>query len=144
MIIRLHLLNRFLTQEHAKFILKVSYNIGADTSLMLLGLIKGKRTMADSLTMEKKLLKDKYDISSSKSHLLNGAAEVITTGYKYILLNGLGIMSKKPTFNVFFNALPILAVDGSLGFVRNFKTDATLAGAAGNIHAKPGSYANKR
>ncbi|MCA9809207.1 MAG: peptidase S13, partial [Candidatus Dadabacteria bacterium] len=36
---------------------------------------------------------------------------------------------------------PILAVDGSLGFVTDFQSDPTLAGATGQVHAKTGTYA---
>ena len=46
----------------------------------------------------------------------------------------------KPDFRVFFSALPILGVDGSLGFVTGFESDPTLAGAAGRVHAKTGTY----
>ena len=37
-------------------------------------------------------------------------------------------------------ALPTLAMDGSLGFVTDFKKDPSLSGAAGNVHAKTGTY----
>jgi PEP-CTERM motif len=37
-------------------------------------------------------------------------------------------------------ALPSLAVDGSLAFVTDFESDSTLAGAKGKVHAKPGTY----
>lgn len=128
-------------QEHAKFILKVSYNIGADTSLMLLGLTHGARTMADSLNSEKKVLNDKYGIASSEYHFIDGSGGGETTATSMAITKWLMIMSKQPAFDAFLNGLPILAVDGSLGFVKNFKADPTLSGAAGHVHAKTGTYA---
>ncbi|KTC93436.1 D-alanyl-D-alanine carboxypeptidase [Legionella cincinnatiensis] len=128
-------------QEHAKFILKVSYNIGADTSLILLGLTNGERTMTGSLAMEKKLLQDKYNITSSEYHFVDGSGGGNTTATNKVVTQWLEIMSQQKTsFDAFFNALPILAVDGSLDFVKNFKANPTLSGAAGHVYAKPGSY----
>ncbi len=127
-------------QEHAKFILKVSYNIGADTSLMLLGLTNGERTMAGSLAMEKKELQNKYGIASSEYHFIDGSGGGDTTATNKIITKWLAIMSKETSFDAFFNALPILAHDGSLDFVTNFKSNPTLSGAAGHVYAKPGTY----
>ena len=45
-----------------------------------------------------------------------------------------------PQKEVLMNALPTLAVDGSLGFVTDFKKDPSLSGAAGKVHAKTGTY----
>ena len=42
--------------DYVKFILKVSYNIGADTSLLLFGLTQGVDNMEDALKVEKKNL----------------------------------------------------------------------------------------
>lgn len=49
-------------------------------------------------------------------------------------------MSKRPVFNTFYNSLPILAVDGSLGSINSFQSDPTLSGATGRVHAKTGTY----
>lgn len=126
--------------EHAKLILKVSYNIGADTSLMLLGLTKGAHTKADSLLAEQKLLQEQYGVSPADYHFIDGSGGGDTTANSRLVTKWLEIMAKGPIAEPFANALPILAVDGSLAFVNHFKTDATLAGAAGNVFAKPGSY----
>jgi D-alanyl-D-alanine carboxypeptidase/D-alanyl-D-alanine carboxypeptidase/D-alanyl-D-alanine-endopeptidase (penicillin-binding protein 4) len=127
-------------QEHAKLILKVSYNIGADTSLVLLGLANGERTMADSLALERKQLKEKYGIPSSDYHFIDGSGGGNTTATNKAVTKWLEIMAKETAFDAFFNALPILARDGSLDFVKNFKSDPSLFDAAGNVYAKPGSY----
>jgi D-alanyl-D-alanine carboxypeptidase len=49
-------------------------------------------------------------------------------------------LASSPAHAAFVDALPILGVDGSLGFVKDFETDSTLAGAAGNVRAKTGTY----
>ena len=49
-------------------------------------------------------------------------------------------LAKSPASNAFLAALPVLGVDGSLAFVKSFQSDPTLAGAAGNVHAKTGTY----
>ncbi|WP_298627950.1 D-alanyl-D-alanine carboxypeptidase/D-alanyl-D-alanine-endopeptidase [uncultured Legionella sp.] len=126
--------------EHAKFILKVSYNIGADTSLMLLGLTKGAHTMADSLLVEQKLLQEHYGVSPTNYHFIDGSGGGDTTASSRVLTKWLEIMAQKPISQQFTHALPILAVDGSLGFVNHFQKDPTLAGAAGNVFAKTGTY----
>jgi D-alanyl-D-alanine carboxypeptidase len=48
-------------------------------------------------------------------------------------------MTGRPAFPQYFAALPILGVDGSLGFVTDFESDSTLAPAKGQISAKPGT-----
>jgi D-alanyl-D-alanine carboxypeptidase len=49
-------------------------------------------------------------------------------------------LKEKSAFPAFFNALPKLGVDGSLGFVTDFKSDSTLAGATGQVSAKTGTF----
>jgi D-alanyl-D-alanine carboxypeptidase len=49
-------------------------------------------------------------------------------------------MRSHSAFSVYFASLPIMAVDGSLGFVTDFESDSTLAPAKGHVHAKPGSF----
>ena len=49
-------------------------------------------------------------------------------------------MREKPAFADFHDALPILAKDGSIGFVTDFQSDPTLAGATGQVYAKTGTY----
>jgi D-alanyl-D-alanine carboxypeptidase/D-alanyl-D-alanine carboxypeptidase/D-alanyl-D-alanine-endopeptidase (penicillin-binding protein 4) len=34
-----------------------------------------------------------------------------------------------------------MGIDGSLGFVNQFESDPSLAGAKGHVHSKPGTYA---
>ena len=52
--------------EYAKLILKVSYNIGADTSLVLFGLTQNVKNMADALLVEKNLLTSQYHLPAKE------------------------------------------------------------------------------
>ena len=49
-------------------------------------------------------------------------------------------LAKSPASQAFVDALPVLSVDGSLAFVKDFQSDPSLAGAAGNVRAKTGTY----
>jgi D-alanyl-D-alanine carboxypeptidase len=126
--------------EHAKYILKVSYNIGADTSLVLLGLTKGVRNMADSLRIEKDLLKNKYGISTDNINFIDGSGGGNTMATNTAVTAWLNVMAKSDSYISFFDALPILSVDGSLSFVKNYQSNPSLAGAMGKVRAKTGTY----
>ncbi|AMP93988.1 D-alanyl-D-alanine carboxypeptidase/D-alanyl-D-alanine-endopeptidase [Legionella pneumophila] len=126
--------------EHAKYILKVSYNIGADTSLVLYGLTKGVRSMTESLNVEKKILAQKYGILPSEYQFVDGSGGGETKASNMAIIKWLMTMSKRPVFNTFYDSLPILAVDGSLGSIKKFQSDPTLSGATGFVHAKTGTY----
>jgi D-alanyl-D-alanine carboxypeptidase len=126
--------------DTAKFILKVSYNIGADTSLVLFGLTQGVDNMNDALRVERKNLVTKFGISESEFHFVDGSGGGLTTATNQTVTRMLFDMQGKPVFPAFSNALPKLAVDGSLGFVTDFKSDRTLAGATGHVTAKTGTF----
>ncbi|MBX3710037.1 MAG: D-alanyl-D-alanine carboxypeptidase/D-alanyl-D-alanine-endopeptidase [Gammaproteobacteria bacterium] len=126
--------------DHAKLILKVSYNIGADTSLLLFGLTKGVRNMADSLRVERDLLQNKYGIPSESFVFTDGSGGGNTMATNTAITKWLEIMANSDSFHAFFTALPILSVDGSLAFVNRFQSNPSLAGAMGKVHAKTGTY----
>jgi D-alanyl-D-alanine carboxypeptidase len=126
--------------EDAKFVLKVSYNIGAETSLVLLGLTRGVDNMQAALALERKNLATNYGIPNDEFHFIDGSGGGDTTATNQAVTQMLFDLKQKPTFPVFYDALPILAVDGSLGFVTDFKSDTKLAGAAGQVHAKTGTF----
>jgi D-alanyl-D-alanine carboxypeptidase len=126
--------------ETAKFILKVSYNIGADTSLVLFGLTQGVDNMNDALRVERKNLATKYGISEGEFHFVDGSGGGETTATNQTVTKMLLDLQGRPVFPAFSNALPKLGVDGSLGFVTDFKSDRTLAGASGQVTAKPGTF----
>jgi D-alanyl-D-alanine carboxypeptidase len=126
--------------DDAKLILTVSYNIGADTSLVLYGLTQGVDNMSAALAVEKTNLAAHYGIPSSEYNFVDGSGGGPSTATNSAVTKFLTRLMTKPDFRVFFNALPILGVDGSLGFVTGFESDPTLAGAAGRVHAKTGTY----
>jgi D-alanyl-D-alanine carboxypeptidase len=126
--------------ETAKLILKVSYNIGADTSLVLYGLTQGVDNMSDALKVERKDLAANYGIAEDEYHFVDGSGGGPTTAINRAVTKMLIDLKAKPSFPVFFNDLPKLGVDGSLGFVTDFKSDPTLAGATGQVTAKTGTF----
>lgn len=126
--------------EDATYILKVSYNIGADTSLVLYGLTQGVDSMSASLQAEQINLADNYGIPSSEYAFVDGSGGGETKATTGAVTRLLVDMRGKPAFSAFRNALPVLAKNGSLGFVTDFEFDPTLAGAAGQVQAKTGTY----
>ncbi len=126
--------------EYAKLILKVSYNIGADTSLLLWGVAQGVDNMDDALAAERVNLTDNFSIPGDEYFFIDGSGGGDTTATNRAVTEWLEIMTGQPPFNAFFDAMPILGVDGSLGFVTDFESDPTLAGAKGQVHAKTGTY----
>jgi D-alanyl-D-alanine carboxypeptidase len=126
--------------ETAKLILKVSYNIGADTSLVLFGLTQGVDNMNDALKVERKNLATNYGVAEEEIHFVDGSGGGLTTATNRAVTRMLIDMKAKPSFPTFFNDLPKLGVDGSLGFVTDYKSDSTLSGATGQVTAKTGTF----
>jgi D-alanyl-D-alanine carboxypeptidase/D-alanyl-D-alanine-endopeptidase (penicillin-binding protein 4) len=126
--------------EYAKWILKVSYNIGADTSLVLFGLTQGVNSMPASLEAEKKTLASEFDIQARDFHFIDGSGGGESAATPAAVVSFLRSVRGKPFYPAFYEGLPILAVDGSLGFVTDFTNDPALAGAKGHVHAKTGTF----
>ena len=126
--------------EDAKFIDKVSYNIGADTSILLYGLTQGADSMKSALVAEKKNLRANYGISPSEYFFVDGSGGGETTATNPAVTHFLADMYTRSTFPEYFASLPILGVDGSLATVTDFESDATLAHAKGQVHAKTGTF----
>jgi D-alanyl-D-alanine carboxypeptidase len=127
--------------DDAKFVLKVSYNIGADTSLLLFGLTQGADNMDDALKVERENLVSNYRIPDESFHFVDGSGGGPTTATNEAVTQMLAqLKERRATFPTFFDALPILGVDGTLGFVTDFESDPTLAGAKGQVRAKTGTY----
>lgn len=127
--------------QYAKMILKVSYNIGADTSLLLFGLANdGATTMTAALSAEQAALPAQFGVPPSQVHFVDGSGggDTSATGTSIIAML-LGIAGKT-VYPPFVDALPNLGVDGSLAMVTDFESDPTLAGAAGQVHAKTGTF----
>lgn len=128
--------------EDAKFVAKVSYNIGADTSLLLYGVTQGADDMASTLVAEKTNLQANYGIDPNEYFFVDGSGGGETTALNRAVTHMLANMTQHPAFPAYFAALPIMGVDGSLTFVTDFEADSTLAPAKGQIHAKPGTFAS--
>jgi D-alanyl-D-alanine carboxypeptidase len=126
--------------QDAKLILKISYNIGADTSLILLGVKNGAHSMPAALAYARKDLATRWGIPADQYHFIDGSGYADTTATNGAVTKMLTELAKSPAYQAFYDALPILGVDGSLGFVKDFEKDPTLAGAAGNVRAKTGTY----
>ncbi len=126
--------------QDAKLILKVSHNLGADLSLMLYGLAKGVNNQPAALAAERKILAESFGINGSQFTFVDGSGGGETVGTTAAVLKFIQVMSGKPTFPAFFDALPKLAEDGSLAVIKKFEADPTLKGAQGRVHAKTGTY----
>ncbi len=126
--------------DDAKLILKVSYNIGADTSLLLFGLTQGVNNMGNALVVERKNLTTNYGIPDGQFNFIDGSGGGLTTATNTAVTKMLLDMASKPAFPSYFAAMPLLGVDGSLGFVTDFQSDPTLAGATGQVSAKTGTF----
>jgi PBP4 family serine-type D-alanyl-D-alanine carboxypeptidase len=127
--------------DYARFILKVSYNIGADTSLVLFGLANNVDNMTDALAVEQKNLASNYGVPADQYHFVDGSGGGPTTATNVAVTQMLMALGQRRTFPFFINSLPIMGFDGSLGFINQFESDPTLAGAKGQVRAKPGTYA---
>jgi D-alanyl-D-alanine carboxypeptidase len=126
--------------EDAKLIMKVSYNIGADTSLLLFGLTQGVNNMGDALVVERNNLTTNYGISDGDFQFTDGSGGGFTTATNAAVTRMLLDMALKPAFTSYFATMPLLGVDGSLSFVTDFQSDSTLAGATGQVSAKTGTF----
>lgn len=121
--------------EYAKLILKVSHNLGADLVPLLLASHQGKKTfvegmhlLGDFATQEVKLSPNSFvfiDAAGGNENRLTLQAEIQLLEY-----------ASKQTpaqFRHFFDALPILGVDGSL------EDFGKKTPALGKVRAKPGT-----
>jgi serine-type D-Ala-D-Ala carboxypeptidase/endopeptidase (penicillin-binding protein 4) len=121
--------------EYVKLILKVSHNLGADLVPLLLASKQGKKTFDEGMRLlgdfaikQIKLSPDSFvfvDAAGGDENRLTPQAEVQLLELMH---------QKSPVqFRNYFDALPILGVDGSLeDFAKNTP-------AAGKVRAKPGT-----
>ena len=127
--------------DYAKLIMKVSYNIGADTSLLLWGTTQGVDNMDDALAAERENLIGNFGIPGDEFFFIDGSGGGDTTATNRAVTQFLIKMTETDVFDAYFDTFPLLGVDGSLGFVTDFESDPTLAGAKGQVHAKTGTFA---
>lgn len=130
--------------ETAKLILKNSVNLGANLSVMLLGLTKGERTMQGSLQAERGILVGMGIKPELFDFPTNGSGSPDSRAASRAMVDLLVHMAKGPNAEAFRNALPILGTDGSLagsgkdlparGHV--FAKTGTTLGDTGEVKAK--------
>ena len=123
--------------EYAKLILKVSHNLGANLVPLLLATHQGKRTFDDGMKILGTFVTDVVKISPDAFVFIDAAGgndNRLTPKAEIQLLEF--IKKQKPErFQKYFDALPILGVDGSL---QDF---AKKTEGAGKIRAKTGTGA---
>jgi len=127
-------------KDFARYVLKVSYNLGADASLVLFGLTRGASSLAASQVAEAAVLADQFRIAPETMHFVDGSGGGLTTATNEAVTSLLAGMRRRPSYPQFRDALPQLGIDGSLGFVNDFAADPALAGARGQVHAKTGTF----
>jgi D-alanyl-D-alanine carboxypeptidase/D-alanyl-D-alanine-endopeptidase (penicillin-binding protein 4) len=121
--------------EYAKLILKVSHNLGANLVPLLLAAKNGQRTfdegmllLGDFITKDVKLSPDSFvfiDGAGGNENRLTPQGEITLLDYMH--------QKSAPQFTHYFDALPILGLDGSLeDFAKNTQ-------AVGKVRAKPGT-----
>ena len=127
--------------EYSRLILKPSYNIGADTALILWGLTQGVDNMEDALEVERANLTQNIGIPGEDFSFVDGSGGGNTKATANAVIDILQYISMQQFFPDYLESLPILAVDGTLVFVTDFESDPTLAGAKGNVFGKTGTLA---
>lgn len=130
-------------EDDQKLVLKISYNIGADTSLVLFGLTHHVDTIAAALDVERQTLRSQYGIPSGSYHFIDGSGDGDTTATNAAVTDMLEALARSPASSAVLNALPILGVDGSLAFVKDYESDRSLRGATGNVRGKTGTYVDR-
>ena len=120
--------------EVIKVILKVSMNRGADTLVFLLAVHEGKRTFDDGLAAIKPFL-DELGVDASAISLGDGrgndSADLFSPRSVTALLRA---MASRPEAAAYYDALPILGVDGT-----EWQALPETSPARGHIVAKSGT-----
>jgi serine-type D-Ala-D-Ala carboxypeptidase/endopeptidase (penicillin-binding protein 4) len=124
--------------EYAKLILKVSHNLGADLVPLLLASHQGKKTFVEGMRMLGDFVIQKVKLSPNSFVFIDAAGgneNRLTPQAEIQLLEYVRKQTPKQ-FQHFFDALPILGVDGSL------EDFGKKTQAAGKVRAKPGTGAS--
>lgn len=121
--------------EYAKLILKVSHNLGADLIPLLLAVHRGEKTFDQGMLILGDFVEKELKISPTSFVFIDGAGgneNRLTPQAEVELLQYIKKLTPKK-FQSFFEALPILGVDGSLA---DFGKGSA---AEGKVHAKTGT-----
>ena len=121
--------------EYAKLILKVSHNLGANLVPLLLASKQGEKTFDEGMRLLGKFAIDNVKLSPHAFVFIDGAGgnENRLTPQAEIQLLEYVYKQTPSSFKSFYDALPILGVDGSL------EDFAKGTPAAGKVRAKPGT-----
>ena len=126
--------------QYARLILKVSHNLGANMSLMLFGLTEGARARDTALAAERKALTGQYGLSPDGFNFpTNGSGSPDSQASPETVTGLLQAMSRSPVAKPYFDAMPILGVDGSLASVGRDPPNPLIEPAIGRVHAKTGT-----
>jgi D-alanyl-D-alanine carboxypeptidase/D-alanyl-D-alanine-endopeptidase (penicillin-binding protein 4) len=121
--------------ELLKVTLKVSSNLYANTFPLVIAARHGRRTMAEGLQFQRQALADMgVDLDGvSIATASGGTAEDSLTPAAVVQL--LQVLSRRPDYPVFRDALPVLGVDGTLADM--VRPDSP---ARGKVRAKTGTF----
>jgi D-alanyl-D-alanine carboxypeptidase/D-alanyl-D-alanine-endopeptidase (penicillin-binding protein 4) len=120
--------------EYAKLILKVSLNLGANLSVMLLGLAHGQRTIAGALAQERQTLIDELGLPGDAFDFpTNGSGSPDSRATPRAAVRMLMEMDRSAVAPYYRDALPVLGEDGSLAHT------GTALPARGHDLAKTGT-----
>lgn len=121
--------------EYVKLILKVSHNVGADLIPLLLAAKKSEKSFDAGMKLLGDFIVNEVALSANAFVFIDGAGGDSNRLTPRGQIQILEYINKKyvNNFDVFFNALPILGVDGSLA------GDGKGTPAAGKIRAKTGT-----
>lgn len=126
--------------QYARLILKVSHNLGANMSLMLFGMTEGARTRDTALAAERKALTEKFGIAGDAFNFpTNGSGSPDSRASAAAVTGLLTAMSRTPVFETYFDAMPILGVDGSLATIGRDPPNPLIEPAIGKVYAKTGT-----
>jgi D-alanyl-D-alanine carboxypeptidase/D-alanyl-D-alanine-endopeptidase (penicillin-binding protein 4) len=126
--------------QYARLILKVSHNLGANMSLMLFGLTEGARTRDTALAAERAALTGKFGIPGDAFNFpTNGSGSPDSQASAAAVTGLLQAMSRTPVYEAYFDALPILGVDGSLATIGRDPPNPLIEPAIGSVYAKTGT-----
>lgn len=126
--------------QYARLILKVSHNLGANLSLMLHGLTEGARTRDAALAAERTALTTTYGLPGDGFDFpTNGSGSPDSRATPATVTGLLKAMQKTKVAATYFDALPILGVDGSLAAIGVEPPNAQIAPAIGKVYAKTGT-----
>lgn len=120
--------------EHAKLILHVSMNLGANLSLSMTGQAKDRNTIQGALANEREVLTTQYGVKGAQFDFpTNGSGSPDSQATPQAFMQMLTKMAASPVAAAYKAALPVLGVAGSMA------TTSVNLPAKGHVFTKPGS-----